>query len=432
MPPLPSPPESAAVPPGRCRALRPTKALTAHVSDGRRDDRRRIIRVHPGTHTLYCDEAGFTGNNLLDHQQPHFAYAAVAVEPDEAHEIVDQVVRQRRIQAGELKASSLVKSARGRATMLAVLKAIEGRYAIAFHHKKYALACKFFEYIFEPALQRNNAFFYELGFNKFIANVLFLHFEVGAATAEELMTEFQELMRARDDSGLRRLFSPASGAAVMDAVLEQMCAFALGYRKEINEELNFLQGSDAVGKWVLDLTSASLVTLLSHWGERLEQMDVYCDHSKPLQAGPGILDAMVGREDRIFMRLAGREALITFNLLRLPQLVDSQTYAGIQLADIASGAAAFGVKHRTGEGRPLIDAIMSHLAEGSVFPELEYADLGKKRPFLNACLLGELARRAQSGLDPLDGIVGYCAFLDRAYDLHPPPTAGGLRRRVRG
>ena len=33
--------------------------------------------------TIYCDEAGFTGNNLLDTQQPYFSYASVAIDPDQ-------------------------------------------------------------------------------------------------------------------------------------------------------------------------------------------------------------------------------------------------------------------------------------------------------------------------------------------------------------
>jgi hypothetical protein len=119
------------------------------------------INVQPGTHTVYCDEAGFTGNNLLDHQQPFFAYSAVALEAAEVAEIVEHIVRDRGVQGGELKAPNLVKSPRGQQTMLRVLDAIQGRYAVTFHEKKYALACKLFEDIFEPALQRNSKFFYD-------------------------------------------------------------------------------------------------------------------------------------------------------------------------------------------------------------------------------------------------------------------------------
>jgi len=360
------------------------------------------VSVQPGTHTVYCDEAGFTGNNLLDYQQPFFAYSAVAIEPAEAAEIVDRIGRDRRVQGDELKAKNLVTTPRGRQTMLKVLDAIEGRYAVTVHEKKYALACKFFEYIFEPALQQKNKFFYDLDFNKFIAHVLYVHFKVGEATAEEILSDFQALMRRRDDAGLRRLFGSAAGVPG----LKEMCDFALGYRDAIDEELEALAGNDAVGRWVLDLTSASLVTLLGHWGGRLEQLDVYCDKSKPLQAGPGILEAMIGREERLFINFAGRELPMSFNLARLPEFVDSKSHPGIQLADIVSGAAAFGLREPNGDGRELLGVVQPRCTpHGNVFPELEYMDLREKRPFLSACLLQELAKRAREGFDPLYGIV---------------------------
>lgn len=392
----------------------------------------RPLTVRAGVHTVYCDEAGFTGNNLLDHTQPVFAYSAVTVEAEEAADIVGRIVRDRGIQGGELKAANLVKTSRGRETAMRVLQAIDGRYAVTFHHKKYALAGKFFEYIFEPALQKNNKFFYDVNFHKFVANVLYLHFAVGDASAEELLTDFQALMRARNDAGLRRLFSTPSGVSGMEDVLAHMCDFALGYREEINEELESLQGNDAVGKWVLDLTGASLITLLAHWGQRLEQLDVYCDKSKPLQAGPGLLGAMVGREDRIYSNIAGHEVPLTFNLARLPQFVDSKSHPGIQLADVVSGMAAFVSRYADGEGKDLYPVMQPHWTEnGNVFPELGYADLRQKRPVLNACLLMELASRARNGHDPLYDIVPYYAFLDQAYDERSPALGRRQRRGLK-
>jgi hypothetical protein len=36
------------------------------------------------TTKIFCDDAGFTGDNLLHLDQPYFGYAAVAIEPAEA------------------------------------------------------------------------------------------------------------------------------------------------------------------------------------------------------------------------------------------------------------------------------------------------------------------------------------------------------------
>jgi hypothetical protein len=124
---------------------------------------------------------------------------------------------------------------------------------------------------------------------------------------------------------------------------------------------------------------------------------------------------------------------MTFNLLRLPEFVDSKSHPGIQLADIVSGAAAFGLREPNDDGRELLAAVQPHWTpHGNVFPELEYMDLREKQPCLNACLLRELAKRAREGFDPLYGIVEFYAFLDAAYDRQPPTVAEQRRRRVPG
>src|SRR5438067_8682640 len=64
--------------------------------------------------TIFCDESGFSGNNLFLDQDRHFVYASVAISNDEAIEIVKKVRADSRTQAGELKFENLGKTPRGR------------------------------------------------------------------------------------------------------------------------------------------------------------------------------------------------------------------------------------------------------------------------------------------------------------------------------
>lgn len=129
------------------------------------------VEVEPGVKTIWCDEAGFTGNNLLDHTQPYFAYSAVALEAAEAQGVIDWLASERAMQGKERKASSLVQTPKGRGLLLETLRRLEGCYAVSLSEKKFALAGKFYEYIFEPILQENSKFFYDINFQKYIANV---------------------------------------------------------------------------------------------------------------------------------------------------------------------------------------------------------------------------------------------------------------------
>ena len=156
---------------------------------------------------VFCDEAGFTGNRMLDAQQPYFTYSAVAVDPAEGAEFVASVIRDFGIQGVEMKAERLVKFSKGRRALTKVLDWLDGTYSAVFYHKKYNLACKFFEYIYEPVLQANNALFYRKNFHRHVANCLYMHFESRMAVAEDIMAEFETYIRKRDLQGLGTLFS---------------------------------------------------------------------------------------------------------------------------------------------------------------------------------------------------------------------------------
>src|SRR5213593_3514807 len=127
-----------------------------------------------GTASVFCDEAGFTGNNLLDGEQEVFALAGAAIEPDRAKEVVERTVRDFRLQGTELKGSRMLKTDAGRRAVTFVLKTCAENVRLVTHLKKFALACKFFEYIFEPPLAEQNSIFYGCGFHLFIGNLLWM------------------------------------------------------------------------------------------------------------------------------------------------------------------------------------------------------------------------------------------------------------------
>lgn len=68
----------------------------------------------PGTQEIYCDESGFTGNNLLYPNQPFFTYASIAISNEEAAACVEELIKDYGVQGGELKGANLVKFNKGR------------------------------------------------------------------------------------------------------------------------------------------------------------------------------------------------------------------------------------------------------------------------------------------------------------------------------
>jgi hypothetical protein len=62
---------------------------------------------------IFCDESGFTGQNLLNPDQRFFAYGSVAISPTEAAEVVAQTIRDFRLQGNELKGKNLLRHPSG-------------------------------------------------------------------------------------------------------------------------------------------------------------------------------------------------------------------------------------------------------------------------------------------------------------------------------
>lgn len=363
---------------------------------------------HNQIQEIYCDESGFTGNNLLDKETPFFAYSSVAVSNDEAKDYVQKIITDYKVQAGELKFQKLIKYSKGRQAIAHILTTFSDRAKVTVHHKKYNLACKFYEYIFEPTIASKNSIFYNLGFHRFISHLLYLHFQSKSDYAEEIFNDFYELMRAKDNAGLVYLFSSLSLPNIPPA-LDTIREFCVHQRDVINEDLDSLKGT-GTGKWILDLTHASLLSLLGEWGQEFNQMEVFCDASKPLQEQIGIFQIMVNKDEKLFMELAGQQHAISFNLASLPQLVDSQSHPGIQIADVLAGTFAFVFRENlkgncNSYPQEWIPYLEKCISPYSVIPDpeehLDWTKINVKRNYL---ILEELTERSIRNASLLDGI----------------------------
>ena len=222
---------------------------------------------------IYFDEAGFTGNHLLDPDQGYFAYASVVTDDEEAKDFVESLIRRHKIQNGEIKGGLLAKHQKGRKVIDEVLKEFEGRMLYTVANKKFALACKLFEYIFEPCISDINTLFYGAGFHKFIATILYVEFVARGAGAEAIFEEFQALMRNPDENKLSALFANSEHPD-NSPIISQVREFAQHRAADIRDELDSLAGT-TTGKWILDITGASLHGLLARWGTKYKSCLLY-------------------------------------------------------------------------------------------------------------------------------------------------------------
>ena len=359
---------------------------------------------------IYCDESGFTGNNLSDRKDTWFSYASVAVNHYEAKKFVDDLIQKYQIQNNELKFSKLKNSPRGQEAISEVLDTFCKQTKLAVHHKKYNLACKLFEYIFEPVLAEKNSIFYSLKFNQFVSNFIYLFFQCKSESAEQLFYSFQKMMRNKDIKELEIFFclfsqSQENKDYIQDTdIIEYLTLikdFCIYHSNTIAEELNSLEGT-GTGKWILDLTLTSLVSLLADWGQQFDELQVFCDKSKPLQDQPEFFKVMIGNTKEIYAELGERRFPLSFNLKQNINFVDSKKHSGIQIADIFAGASKFVFQEGYMDSSKKVSRLIkirwtnylsNCFTDYSVVPDREHLDMNQIPNQLNMALFHEIMRR---------------------------------------
>ena len=350
--------------------------------------------------TFYFDEAGFTGNNLLDPAQPVFVYAGVAIDEGHASRIHSEALSRFQINAQELKHKNLIRHKRGRKAISWILDQSSSYSRVMAADKEYALAGRFFEYIFEPVLASHNSLFYAIDFHKFIATNLYIFARAGDTHVKEALRSFSEMMRSMDPAQLESVlfhldYEEESG------LMGKILAFALCHRKVIESEISRMAGASyAEADWRLELSMTALHWLLASWGEEYEVLDVFCDKSKPIQEAQWLFEAFIGREDKAYIQLGNqRSPSIIYNLLRPINLVDSKESHGVQIADILSSSLAYAYKNPDDDLSKEWLKIIEDVPSNAIRPDPSLTDLMQEGTLVNATVLYELVHRSIMGQD---------------------------------
>ncbi len=88
--------------------------------------------------SIFCDESGFTGENLLAPTQRIFAYASVAIDVPEQADLAAKVRRDYRVQSPELKGRGLLAYSKWRRAIDLIVDAIGTRTLIAARRHAWA------------------------------------------------------------------------------------------------------------------------------------------------------------------------------------------------------------------------------------------------------------------------------------------------------
>lgn len=358
--------------------------------------------------SIFCDEAGSTGANLLDTEQPVFSYAAVAIEPADADALVARLRALYKPQGSELKGARLVTSSAGRRLVTDLLRECGTISKVSTWNKRYALATQFFEHVFEPVLAGQNALFYNIGFHQFISNLLYVSFIASTPRAIHTMEAFQRIVRARGAEPIEGLFRTDGALLPSSDELHDVEAFFLCHRDTVARYVDTNADPNPLYKWSLDASLSAIWSLLASWGGDIapDSMVVTCDSLKPLQDVRAPFDMMIGRTDRPLLNFPSGAHSPVFHLAEPIRFGSSHEHAGIQVADVVASATNHAFRNidqrHSQEWIRLLGTGVQLIA-----PDPRWVDLATPEGAVNAIVLKELVNRSIRKSDLFDGMYEF-------------------------
>lgn len=294
------------------------------------------------------DEAGNTGENLLDREQPIFALAAVHIDADTAKAVID--ASRLRTQMVDLKFSRLQRSNPGRKNILALLSNLgldPSTATVSVTDKPWMLAAKLTDELIEPRmLQRGTQMgWYTSGAAKATADALHvLGPKLPGGLYGELASTFVAMVRDYTPERASLCLSALNRCrlACTDPILMEILNDMLDTADELDDE--FAERDDA-----LDPALPALFWQAGHWSNELgTAFEIRHDDSNAVRGWIEYFTAI--RENAQNAVASGREPVTQLSAgpltIDVPTNLEAITFgasegdARLLVADMIAGAAA--------------------------------------------------------------------------------------------
>lgn len=287
--------------------------------------------------TIYCDEAGNTGANLLDPEQPFFVLASNDFSAEEANSLLEHV---RSEQSVEPKFSALKRRPEGVARVLRLLsdpRLNQHRVRIGVFHKRYMVVTKLVDLVVETLAHQVGGDLYERGANIAMSNMLYYCMPAfcGEEATHTFLQSFVDLIRHGPRDQKDKFY--AAGERMLGSCKSE----------EFKSDLLWFTEPHLFEHWFNDLDWSALdpaIPALFHqvveWGERkADRFHILHDHSKPILASQQTYESMMAGPGEGSQVIGTDRRKITFPLRALSlSHGDSKLHPQLQVADLCAGA----------------------------------------------------------------------------------------------
>jgi hypothetical protein len=311
------------------------------------------------TRTIYCDESGFTGYNLLDPSQPVFAVASADIDERRAADILRESFPN--YQGAEFKFSNIWGS-KNRAGLLKFAGHLGAFQDMSFFYmidKHFAVLTKIVDFLIEPYITDAGYDFYDDGFCWKYCNYIYFgltHFAL-PELLDALLRHYQAFSRNPTPESLARLriqlkIMASSVEEPVQIFLEQM---ELGARLFHNyHNLERFRGSD-------ELQMTTMLAIVGHWRQRYpEDFAIVHDASSNFLRSKDMWERITNNNVPAQMHRLGDGTFVEFPLRVVStSAADSRDSRSIQFCDLLAGLATRHFNPRTqGDDRKFMDDVI--------------------------------------------------------------------------
>lgn len=288
--------------------------------------------------TIYIDEAGNTGSNILNCSQPYFVLSAVHFNDLELFQLQKDIMYDRELHFVEMK-----KSIKGRDAIKFTLQHSlinEEHISIEFIDKQFCIYAQIVDMTIEPVFYFiYNDDLYKKRCNIILANCLYVFCKKhpNQDIVKAFLYSFEDMMRNQTEESINKFYL---NVEILSSISSESLTNILQHISLSRTILEHVLIED--NKYCLDTTVSSLLRMVDHWFKKFgTKMNVVTDHSKQIKAGLNMIEQL--------SKISSKQQLVGYDtrkhIFPLPinsiSMVDSNSNFGVQLADLIASSFSF-------------------------------------------------------------------------------------------
>lgn len=287
---------------------------------------------------IYIDEAGNTGSDILNINQPYFVLSAIHFTNEELASIQKDISYDK-----EMHFVAMKKSIKGRTVIKQVLQhplMNEEHISFEFVDKQFCIYAQIVDMTIEPVFHfiYNDDLYKKRG-NIILANCLYIFCRnhPDQKSIKDFLSSFVNMMREQTQESVDDFYSN----------VDILCENSNEYLTDILQHIRLSRCilDDVLvedNKFCLDTTVTSLVCMIEHWFKKLGmKVNIITDNSKQIAAGLEIikqLSQLTCEQQNIGYDTRKHSFPLPVNSITM---VDSATNFGVQLADLIASSISF-------------------------------------------------------------------------------------------